>query len=262
MATLRDKLWLFGFPVDSHRGKTWLPEGRMMSTLEGACYLGIPNALVVVQADVPVAPFDRHVLPLTPLKRVVWSVLGDSKSYRNDVDEVLRLAEKFPNITGGILDDFFRKPDDAQGPLGRFNLEELAGLRDRLHGAPRPLELWLVLYAHQLGLPVEEYLDLSDVITFWTWRSKDLTQLEDQFDRLEAMAPHKPKMLGCYFRDLDDGREIPVDRMKYQCELGLRWLHAGRIAGIILLGSSLCGLGLDAVEWARDWIAEIGDEAV
>jgi hypothetical protein len=50
-----------------------------------------------------------------------------------------------------------------------------------------------------------------------------------------------------------------VELMKMQAELGLKWLKAGRIEGIIFLGTPVCDLGLDAVEWTRRWLASVGD---
>lgn len=264
MTTVRDKLWLFGMPiVERHRKRDWLPKGRLMTTLEAAMYLGIPNALWVVQRNFPEPPFDSHMRPLIPLERLVLSALGDSSSDRSDLDEVLRMADQFPNITGAILDDFFRKPH-AEGPVGRFSLEELDQFRERLHRAARKLDLWVVIYGHQLDLPAEEHLARCDVITFWNWWARDIPKLEEQFDRLDAMAPGKPKMLGCYFTDLggaEDGGDgkLSLDLMKRQCEFGLQRLQQGRLSGLILLGNPFCGLGLDTVEWARSWIAAIGD---
>jgi len=48
---------------------------------------------------------------------------------------------------------------------------------------------------------------------------------------------------------------MPLDAMARQCELGLRWLHEGRIEGMIFLASCICDLKLETVEWARNWIA-------
>jgi len=267
-ATVRDKLWLFGMPIkDPRQRAAWLPPlppGHQMTTFEAASYLGIHNALFVVQANFPEPPFDSYARTLLPLKRVVWSILGDSTSNRTDLDEVLRLAERFPNITGGIMDDFFRHPK-REGPVARYTLEEIEQFRARLHRAARPLELWVVIYAHQLAMPTDEYLERCDAITFWSWWGRELPQLEENFARLEARAPNKPKLLGCYFMDLggvEDGGDgkLPLDLMKHQCQLGLKWLHEGRLQGIILLGNPVCGLGLETVEWARDWIAEIAEE--
>ncbi len=51
---------------------------------------------------------------------------------------------------------------------------------------------------------------------------------------------------------------MTVDRMKHQCELGLRWLHEGRIEGVIFLASNICDMDLPAVAWTREWIKSVG----
>ena len=55
---------------------------------------------------------------------------------------------------------------------------------------------------------------------------------------------------------------MPLDLMRHQCELGLRWLRQGRIEGMIFLASCLCDLELEAVEWTRNWIAQVGQKQV
>jgi hypothetical protein len=73
------------------------------------------------------------------------------------LDEVLRMAGQFPNITGAVLDDFFGVID-APSPEARFSLEELNQVADRLHNGPRRLDLFVVIYSNQLELPLDEYL--------------------------------------------------------------------------------------------------------
>jgi hypothetical protein len=251
---------MFGMPITERR-RQWrdLPESVVMTTAEAAGYLGVPNALFVVQHDFPEPPFDGYARPLTPMKRVVWSILGDSRSGRSDIDEVIGLAERFPNITAGIMDDFFNNPNQ-EGPVARFTLEQTREFGDRLHNAARKLDLWVVIYAHQLDLPSEEYLELCDVVTFWSWWGRELPQLEENLDRLEQRAGDKPKMLGCYFTDPGGQQRLPLDLMKHQCELGLKWLKQGRLDGIIFLGNPICGMGMETVEWTREWIAKVADE--
>jgi hypothetical protein len=48
--------------------------------------------------------------------------------------------------------------------------------------------------------------------------------------------------------------------MERQCRIGLDWLRQGRIEGIIFLASCICDLGLEAVEWTREWIGKTGGE--
>jgi hypothetical protein len=111
-----------------------------------------------------------------------------------------------------------------------------------------------------LRLPAQEHLAACDVVTFWTWAARNLPDLERNFAKAEALAPHAKKVLGCYMWDYGGGgKTIPVEQMKFQCELGLRWLKEGRIAGMIFLASCICDMGLEAVEWSRRWIREVGD---
>ena len=53
---------------------------------------------------------------------------------------------------------------------------------------------------------------------------------------------------------------MPLEAMQMQCETALRWLREGRIEGMIFLASCICDLELETVEWAREWIARVGDE--
>ena len=53
---------------------------------------------------------------------------------------------------------------------------------------------------------------------------------------------------------------MPVESMKYQTELGYKWLRERRIQGMIFLASPICDLGLESVEWTRQWIARVGDQ--
>jgi len=267
MSTVRDKLWLFGAPIIERRGeRAGGPQEHRMTALEGACYLGLPNSLFVTQHNFPEPPFDSYARPLMCLKQVVWSILGDSRSDRNDLEEVLKIAAKFPNIVGAIMDDFFKHPS-REGPVARFTLEQTEEFRERLHNGPRKLDLWVVLYAHQLGLPSEEHLRRCDVVTFWNWWGREIKHLEANLPRLEARAGDRRKMLGCYFNDWGGTEEggdgsLALDLMKHQCELGLRWLKEGRLDGMIFLGNPVCGMGLETVEWTRDWIARIADEPI
>jgi len=122
----------------------------------------------------------------------------------------------------------------------------VARWRDRLRiGAPRPLDLWVVLYDSQLDQPVQPYLDVCDVTTFWTWKAEALNRLEENFARVESMTPGKRRLIGCYMFDYGTKHPMPVALMQKQCELGLRWLRAGRLDGMIFCSNCCADLGLD-----------------
>lgn len=141
-----------------------------------------------------------------------------------------------------------------------FTLEALRRLRGRLDASSPPLDLWVVLYAHELGLgSLREHLDLCDVIALWTWRAEELPQLEANMDRLDTVIGHKRQSLGLYMWDYGVLKPMPIPAMEYQCNLALRWLREGRIESVMFLASCICDLGIEAVEWTREWIAAHGD---
>jgi len=247
MECVRDRLWLWGHEAGSHNREWRLPGTSHITEAEAASYLGIPNLLMVRYGGKPVPPYDQYAVPLKALKRVVWSIVGaGGTSDQAEQDHVLDLSTRLPNMTGVIMDDFFRKPSGGED-VGVLGVEVLTDIHRRLSQLPRPLDLWVVLYDHQLDLPVQEHLALCDTVTFWTWEAKNLKDLKRNFEAAEKLAPKARKILGCYLWDYGAKQPIPQDLMEMQCETGLQWLHEGRIEGMILLASCICDLGLESV---------------
>ena len=256
--TLRDRFWVWTHVAGAYKGVFGLPDSRM-TPVEGAVFLGVPNLLFIRFHEQPPIPFDQYAIAFRPFKRVVWSLVGASgQTSDEERKHVLELAGRFPNIVGFVLDDFFH----ADGPTGSLSVEQLKQLRSRLVIGGKKRDLYVVLYQHQLEFPVSKHLEFCDKITFWTWKAEDLGKLESSFERLEKLAPKQGKLLGCYLWDFGTRKTMPLDFMKKQCELGRRWLKEGRIEGMIFLGSNVCDLELETVEWTREWIAEVGSESL
>jgi hypothetical protein len=260
MSGLRDRLWLWGHEAGSHDGRFGLPRTSRITPVEAAQYMGLRNLVMVTFADKPLPPYDQHLIAMRPLRHVVWSIVGDSSSKRHDkrsdVEAVTALARRFPNLVGGIMDDLFVPPRKGSPPA-RYDVAAISRFREALHRGVLPLDLWVVVYAHQLGWPVQEHLAESDVVTFWTWEAKDVVDLETNFSRLEKLAPAPRKMLGCYLWDYGAQKPMPLRLLQRQCGTGLEWLEKGRVDGLIFLGSNVCDLELDTVEWTRQWIAGV-----
>ena len=263
-ATVRDRLWLWGHDAGAHNDSWGLPRPSRITPTEAAFYLGIPNLIMVRYQGRPPLPFDQYALPLRALKRVVWSLVGaGGQTDERERAHVLDLAARHPNITGLMLDDFFgsEQPVQADSPAA-LPPDKLRELRSQLNMGGRRLRLWAVLYDHQLDRPLAPYLELLDLVSFWTWDSEKLQRLESNLDRLENVAPSCGRVLGCYLWDYGKKRPMPLDLMRHQYELGLRWLRQGRIEGMIFLASCLCDLDIEAVEWTRNWIAQVGEKQV
>jgi hypothetical protein len=267
--TVRDRLWLFCNPVNADY--EYVRKRSVMSPLESAIYLGVPNVIMVNQY--PKAgqegwykpwepPFEQYAYPLKVEKRVVWSIVdagGVTKGWERE--QVLAMARRTPNFAGVFLDDFFHEEPDPK--LASLTLNQLQAVKRELNGAAKELDLYVTLYTQILNRPIGEYLKLIDVITFWTWETAELANLHQNLTKLEKLAPKSRKLLGCYTAEYDRHRTplwlpLSVPAMKRQCEAGLQWLREGRIEGIIIYGNFL-DLGWESVEWARSWIQRIGD---
>jgi hypothetical protein len=262
MDKVRNRLWLWGHEAGS-QGPEWGIEKRSrMTPAEAAFYMGIPNLIMVRYEGKPEMPFDQLAISFRPLAQVYWSVIGaGGTTSEAETQHVLDLAGRFPNITGVFMDDFFLGANPGNS-LGVLSLEEIATLKRRLAVGGRRLDLAVTLYTHQLDLPLEPYLELCDQVSLWTWKAPDLRDLEQNFAKLERLAPRSGKLLGLYMWDYGLLRPMPLDSMTMQCEMGLRWLREGRVGGLIFLASCICDLELETVEWGRAWIAGVGDESV
>lgn len=272
MTKLKDRLWLWGQDAGSHHAsagnKNWkLPGENRMGPVEGAAYLGVNNMCRVVMCGNPAPPFDTESEKLAAMRQVVWSAIGDAGSTRNnaeqsDMEEVLRQAEKYPNITGTVLDDFFCSSE--LGRVARHSLNSIARMRNELHAfAPRPLDLWLVWYKQQLDWPVDKYLELFDVISYWNMKAPaEFAEIDRDFGKLIALTPGKRRMLGCYMWNYGDGKALTVAEIRMQCEKYHEWIKAGKAEGIIFCSNCCADLGLEAVEWVRRWIKDFGDEEI
>lgn len=255
--TVRDHLWIFTCAANSdfpHIGRR-----SVMTPVEGALYLDVPN-IIVVQSSVREAaygrlepPFAQYAIAMRPLRRVVWSVVGSGGFYSEaEAEEVLHLARQTPNFAGIMLDDFFT--GQQEGKQAQLTVEELTEIRRQLKQIDPQFDLFVTLYGRFLDLPLHGYLELIDVITLWT----EVTHLEANLEKAEKLAPRSKRMLGCYVVDYSRKQGLPVPEMELRCETGLRWLQQGRIDGIIFLGNTTMDLGFESVEWVRQWVQQVG----
>lgn len=265
--TLRDRLWLFGTPTGSTQGNT----GRrtVMSPVEGALYLGVPN-IYMNQANAGAEskygrfepPFEQYTIALRPFKRILWGLVG-SGGFTTPAErrEGLELIRKTPNFVGAHMDDFFTSDATSKktGKRAVLSLEELRAVRQALKQAGRPLEIYSTYYTRLLDTPLDDYLKLLDGVTIWTWKPEDLTRLEANIARLKKLAPHLKVIQGCYLADFGKNKSVPVAAMRQQCEFGLAALKKKQIEGMMFLENGVMDIGYESVDWTRDWIRKVGD---
>jgi len=291
--TVRDRLWIFTVAAglnDSYLELGGVRGGSRMTPAEGAFWLGVPNLLLIREHNHPPLPnleswraktgFEQYAIAFEPLKRVVWSVVGSGgRGGMAELPAVLPLAKKYPNFAGIYLDDFIidakKQPDGRIAGRPALLPDELQRARQQLAGVGRPMDIWVTLYTHELNTarktaspafrgcdpPLHSLLDQFDVLTLWTWNSDELRELEDNLVVLEKLAPPKHRIaLGLYLWDFHNKKPVPLDLMKHQCELGLKWLQAGRIHDMIFLANTVLDVGLPSAEFSRQWIKSVADE--
>jgi len=271
--TVRDKLWLFSNPTNADWGI--LRKRSVMSPFEAAVYMGIPNIFMVQQYPGKgeegqykpfEPPFEQYMVPLTMLKRVAWSLTGaGGVTHDWERKQVLSMLQKFPNMVGVYLDDFFRdKPGEEVGSL---TVDQLRDVQRQLKGPKKKMDIYLTFYAHQLKLPIVEHLKQIDVIGLWMWKPEELADVDSYLTQIKQLAPQCRVMLGVYTTALNEGKTpgwigMPVPLMQKQCEQALGWLRSGRIEGIIVYGGTTFDLGFEAVDWTREWIKKVAPTKV
>jgi hypothetical protein len=290
-STVRDHLWIFTVPAGGDNDsleKGGIRGGSRMTPAEGAIYLNVPNLLLIRSGDQPRLPdgeawrakteFEQYATSFRSLNHVVWSVVGGGgQGGLRELPYVVNLAKEFPNFSGIYLDDFIvdakRQADGRVAGRPALQPSELRWARERLKAVGRPMDVWVTLYTHEINParktaspayrgcepPLAGFLDHFDVFTLWTWNSDELQFLDENLEALERIAPKKARIaLGLYLWDFHNGKVVPPDLMRHQCQRGLAWLKEGRIREMIFLANTLLDVGLPSVEFAREWIAQVG----
>jgi len=168
-----------------------------MTAVEGLVYLDIPNICRVRMQGHPMPPYDQESIAMLPARRVVWSLLGaggEPVTEWGDTEEVVRQAKMFPNIVGGVFDDFF-----LPHRIAHYTPAKLTEIKGKLSAeAGRPLEMWVVCYENNFSeVPnLADYLRTFDVVTYWTWKGSELPRAEGYMAKIRELAPDTKILAG------------------------------------------------------------------
>ena len=266
MSTLHERLWLWGQSPDVHweHNNTYnLPGHSRMTAVEGLMYFDIPNICRVRMMGHPMPPYDQESIAMRSANQVVWSLLGagaEPVTEWGDTEEVVRQARMFPNITGGVFDDFF-----LPKRIEYYTPAKLREIKEKLSAeAGRHLDMWVVCYEDKLdNVPdIASYLQTFDVVTFWTWKGSQLDRAERNMERIREMAPDTRILAGCYMWNYGERCPLTLEQMKFQTDLYLRLIKEGKIDGIIVCSNCIADLGIECVEFMRNWIREHKDDVI
>lgn len=257
--TVRDRFWLWGHPENSCRSFTGKEHGQGYPPAVGARYLGVRNIYYVAfgnAMNIAACAGDMDGIAKTGLAVERW---GDPDA--NPVDKTFSLAPLFPNLDRMIWDDFFNggNPKHIQTWNDR-GIPYLRATRDRLHAAG--LSMWVVLYQHQLDMPIGEYLDVFDGVSFWFWNEPDKAGYHEHSRRFLELTPGKRRQIGCYLFNFGLLKEADAAMVRYQLDQNLDLMREGKTEGVILHNNDLQGLGFEAYEEAKTWLSLHGDETL
>ena len=256
MAKLVEKLWNWGHLEGSHNKCTGME--CAMTPEEFAQEYGIKNAFLVSYGGNICPPYDKMAERFSCLNNIKWSVLGDASTplpedRLGNTNDVIAVAQKSANITGGIVDDFF-----SPKRMERFTPEVLKEMKEALNA--KGLDFWCVLYDENLDLDLGKYLDCFDGISFWIWESRNIVNMETYLEKLFALAGDKPVMLGMYLWDYSRARcEIDSELFEMQLKRYFNLILDKKIEGVIYCSSTIGDQDLATNRMLKRYIAEMGE---
>lgn len=256
MALLKDRLWIWGHPPGSLGAPN---DACLMTPMEGALYLNARNVYYVPMfRKVDMTRLNRA---MDTLNNVGWSM---EYVYSNPevMENLLAQANQFPNVTRGVLDDFFNEENEVNN-VTNYSPEFLASMRERMHtGASHPLEMWMVFYTKQFEKDVAPYINEFDGISLWFWNESETRQFDDRCERFFELTPNKKRAIGIYLYSFGDKAEADADLVEYQLNKCLEYLHEGKIQEIILHTNGCADHGFAAVERCKAWTALHGNDII
>ena len=258
MTKLIDKLWNWGHLEGSHNQITGL--NCSMSPEQYAEEYGIKNAFIVSYRGNIQPPYNEIAKRLSSLNQIKWSVLGDASTPEPDAElgfteDILDVLEDAPNITGGVVDDFFVRPVRAE----RFPPEVLKKIKKALND--KGLDFWCVVYNHQLDEDLEKYKGCFDGITFWIWECDNIVHLDEYMPKVFSLANGNPVMCGVYVWDFStaEGKPMDINLFDRQVSKCFDMLKSKEIEGVIFCSSTLGDAELETNKLLKKYIAEQGD---
>ena len=257
--TIGDRLWMWGHHRDSFKALKGtkeqynLPYETRIDMADACRRMDVPGCFVVRWTNRPTkAELPTYMRQFAQTKRVGFSITDSAvESFDEKVRLGLDLADRLPNLTTLVMDDFFMSREN------RRSLDDIR--RVRTETERRGLKLGIVLYADANGVKREyaPVLDLFDEITFWFWYGKNVGDIEGRVaDLRRLVGAERPVLLGQYMWDFGGAKPMSGHDMAHQLAQTSRLLARGEIAGVIFHCTPLVDMELDAVRVAREWIRE------
>ena len=252
-----DRLWMWGHHRDSFKALKGskeqynLPFGTRIDMAAACREMNIPGCFIVRWTNNPtVSELPEYMKQFEDMRRIGFSITDSaSETFEEKVRLGFEYADKMPNLTTLIMDDFWAVKSFTR------SVSEIESLKGRM--VQRNLKLGVVLYSDRKEIKSEAkaVLDLCDEVTVWVWSGKNTGDIKDQVGRLrDLVGNEKPLLLGQYMWDFGGRKPMPADRMENQLAQTGDLLDTGAISGVIFHCTPLVDMDLDAVRISKAWV--------
>jgi len=262
---LRDKFWLWGHPEGRFNNAWGNTQKSRMTPMECCLYLGARNTFMVpMDVEVNRRQYNKSFKTLNQVGWECYAAVHDPAA----VEPLIQDAKDFPNIGCVVLDDFVRQAGEEKMDVevGVANLWEI---RRRLHDNPvRKLNMWMVLYTHEISEKPEEaesvkkYIEPFDGVIMWNWAEKNAPKIPEKFEIFKKMTPNHRRMFGCYLWNFGENKPATGESVKWQLDWYRERILAGEAEGVVLHTNTMADLDLEAYDAACQWMEEHGDEVI
>ena len=233
---------------------------------EGAPYFGAPGANFIFHENTEVTLAKLAHLPRVTADISKWewyeTKAADGRftfaQHRDDspgrvadeAEKVGRLSLEFPNLVGAFIDD-----THGVAAHDEYSARVPACIRDALHRHNPALDLWIVVYVHELDKPYwRDWKGAVDVVNLWVWDCRELVRVEEAVARCRDVFPDQRIVLGIYLRDYPSRAPVPLDLLEIELEAIVRLMDKGLLAGYSILGGCLIDRHPEQAAFVRDFI--------
>lgn len=264
--TVRDRLWLWGMKVNVLQVSGYPGFGTSKLTTEDAiARTGIAN--VVMAGHLPITAETLRSMPSA--KRIIckWSLHRQLPGGGLALDhegcvEAMRSAKELAAFDARI--DSFLIDDFSTGTMeAGVRPRDLARLQFVNASEAPHLPLMGTIYTMSLEKP-----ELPALLPYFAsylvplWHAADIRSLPSAVDRLGELSGGKPQLLCIYLHDFGNNKPVSADLMAEQLAVSEGLLRAGKVYGLVILGTCLMDLDLDANRCFNDWLARRGDRPI
>jgi len=226
-----EKLWMWGGPTPEWGGS--LQPDTLVKT---AKWYNIPNGIYVYGAT-----SEEMIALHEPLKKLLCMVTTTCRapgqqpeSDAECAEKLSRLSLKYPNITGGMMDDM----TSGKKNIPPEKIEQVATVSAALKKHNPALKLYGTVYHNELETKdFSVLLPHLDGIALWFWCQEMLLDLERYAELACRQFPGKDILLGVFLHDYGtaDAGTLP-ELLIHQLKGAQALLAAGKIGGVIILG--------------------------